>query len=192
MQGAGKGTQANLLEAFLKEKSTDGAVFRFETGAGFRELMEGESYTAKLVKASMEEGKLQPEFLSVSLWSQGFINHFGGSEHILIDGFPRSLFEAQILHTALKFYDRLPAIVIFLDIDDDTAYERLLARGRHDDTPEGIKERLAWYRGRVLPIIDYYDWRDDYRLIKIHGNNSMEEVHQEIISKIKFANGNFS
>lgn len=189
MQGAGKGTQAELLEKYLRE-SVEGDVFRFETGAGFRELMEGDSHTAQLVKEGMKEGKLQPEFLSVWLWASGFVEQFSGDEHVMIDGFPRSLFEAQMLHTALSFYKRLPATVIFLDINDDTAYERLLERGRHDDNPEAIKTRLQWYRERVTPIIDFYDWRDDYRLIRVHGENSVEEVQSEILEKLERLNGN--
>ena len=185
MQGAGKGTQAHLLEEYLKTTAGERSVFRFETGAGFRKLMEGNSYTAQLVKEGMKEGKLQPEFLSVWLWTNGFVEQFTGEEHIMIDGFPRSLFEAQMLHTALNFYKRLPATVIFLDINDIIAYERLLERGRHDDKPEVIKTRLQWYRERVTPIIDFYDWRDDYRLIRVHGERSIEEVHKEILEKLK-------
>lgn len=184
IQGAGKGTQVALLKEYLNHRDEHG-TFSFETGDGFRQLMVGESYTAGLVKTSMEKGELQPVFLSVWLWSRAFVHDFTGNEHILIDGFPRSLFEAQVLHTAFEFYDLHPFTVIFLNISDEEALKRLQNRGRHDDTPDSIARRLSWFRESVTPIFDWYDRRDDYNFVKINGEQSIEKVHQDIVKAIE-------
>ncbi len=187
MQGAGKGTQAHLLSEWLVARY-GGTVFRYETGEGFRQLLQQEgNYTATLVRREILQGHLLPEFLSVRLWGGAFIERFTGREHIIADGFPRSIVEAGILHSALRFYGRLPALVIYLSVPEDVATERLLKRGRADDTREAIEARLRAWRERILPLLDFYDWREEYRLLRIHGERSIEEVHQEIREKIAAA-----
>ncbi|NBD74274.1 AAA family ATPase [Patescibacteria group bacterium] len=182
MQGAGKGTQVQLLSDYLTRNGEP--IFTFETGNGFRKLMEEDNYTARLVKDGMEKGTLQPIFLSVWLWSRAFVHDFKGEEDVLIDGFPRSLFEAQVLHTAMEFYQRLPATVLFLDISDEEARRRLKERARFDDTDEAINARLSWYRDQVTPILDWYDSRDEYHYIRINGEQSIEDVHADVIEAI--------
>lgn len=187
MQGSGKGTQAALLEQWLK-KRYGGEVFRYETGEGFRALLSREdNHTVQLIREELMRGHLLPEFLSVHLWGGAFIERFTGTEHIIADGFPRSLVEAGILHTALAFYQRLPALVVYLSVPEDVALERLAKRGRADDTPEAIRERLRFWRERIMPLLDFYDWRDGYRLLRIHGEKSVEEVHEEIQQKVEAA-----
>ena len=189
VQGAGKGTQVTLLKDYLAQRDAR-ATFSFETGNGFRELMQGTSYTARLVRASMARGELQPVFLSVWLWARALVHEFTGEEHMLIDGFPRSVFEAQVLHTAFDFYRRFPVMVLFLDVPDEEALRRLIARGRHDDVPEAITRRLAWYRESVLPILEWYDLRDEYELVRIDGTPQIEEVHRAVVAAIEHQRGN--
>lgn len=181
MQGAGKGTQAHLLEEYLKKS---GEVFRFETGKNFRAFAEGEGYTAGLVRESLARGEVQPEFLSVMLWGGGFAREFTGAEHILIDGFPRSVRERELLSGALGFYKRLPARVLFLDITDEVAFLRMKERGRADDTDEAISERLRWYREQVSPIIDEYEKDSNYELVRVNGEQTVEAVHSDIVANL--------
>jgi adenylate kinase family enzyme len=184
MQGAGKGTQAQLLSEWLVT-NYGGTVFRYETGEGFRQLLQQKgNYTAELVRRETLQGHLLPEFLSVHLWGGAFVERFSGKEHIIADGFPRSIVEAGILHSGLRFYGRLPALVLYLSVPEEVATERLLKRKRADDTLEAIQARMRAWRERIMPLLDFYDWREEYRLLRIHGERSVEEVQQEIREKI--------
>lgn len=180
-QGSGKGTQADLLVEYLK-KETGSDVMRSDTGAGFREFVQSEGYTAERVRESIDKGERQPVFLSSWIWTSDFILSFTPDMHIVIDASPRSLLEAQVLATALSFYKRTPT-VFNLVISDETAIERLVKRARHDDTPEAIERRLGWYHKEVEPAVEYYRSLDDYRVVDIDAERSIEEIHKEIISR---------
>ena len=73
--------------------------------------------------------------------------------------------------------------VVHLDITDEEAMKRLLARKRYDDTEAAIRERLQWYKAEVVPAVEYY--REKGRLVEINGEQSVEAVHQEIVEKFK-------
>ena len=184
MQGSGKGTQVSLLKEHITAGDESAEIFQYETGNGFREMAKTESHTASLVKQTLDEGGIIPVFLPIALWANAFKNEYKGTEHVVIDGFPRRIVEAEVLHSALEFYNRLPAKVIVLDLNEDLAVERLVARGRHDDTEEAIRKRLGWYKDDVSPILDWYEEHDGYDVVKINGVQSEKEVHTDIVKAI--------
>jgi len=177
--GSGKGTQAKHLINYL-ESNTESPVLYVETGRYFRELLNQPTHTANLARAVSERGDLQPSFLASYLWSHLLIDNFTGIEHLVFDGTPRTLNEAQALDTALKFYKRERPKVILLNVDTECATSRLLARRRPDDSEEGVKKRLAWYESDVLPAVEYYRAHSGYQFIEISGDRSIEEIHDKI------------
>lgn len=179
--GSGKGTQAELLIKHLSVPGSPPVVY-METGRYVRELVNQPTYSGRLARATSDRGDRQPDFVAVYLWSDFMINHFIGSEHLVFDGTPRSLVEAQALDTAFAFYERAKPYVIFLDVPDECATKRLLARGRHDDDENGIKKRLAWYERDVEPVIDYYRRHSGYQFVRIDGEQSVETISAEIKS----------
>ena len=181
-QGSGKGTQAELLHNILVDRGEP--LFHFEAGMAFRSFMEGDGYTQRKVSEKVANGKKPEAFLPVFLWSKEFIEKFSGKEHIIIDGSPRALCEAEVLNTAMTFYGRLDPVVLILGLSEDKAIERLEKRGRDDDTREAIKERLRWYKEEVAPIADYYRKNTDYRVVDINGDQSIESVHKDIINSL--------
>ncbi len=177
--GSGKGTQAALLIDYL-ERNNQGKVFYVETGRYVRELITRDNYSGTLAKAISERGEKHPSFLAIYLWSQLLVNELKGGEQLVFDGTPRSLVEAEALGTALTFYQSEKPQVIFLDVHDDCARGRLMARGRHDDRDEVIKQRLAWYERDVAPVVEYYRTNPNYNLVTIDGLRSIEIIHEEI------------
>lgn len=181
--GSGKGTQAKRLAEFLEGRSDSGVLY-LETGAVFRRLAESDTETGHRVKESMEAGDIEPAFLSTMLWTEILIENLSVDNHLVIDGSPRSLLEAGTLDEALQFYRRTPTTVIHLTLSEATTYERLEERGRGDDHKQTIAHRLEEYRKKTVPVIDFYRQSDNYRLVEIDGEQSIEEIQQEIRQEV--------
>jgi adenylate kinase len=184
-QGSGKGTQITRLMNVLKERNPERRVVDIQTGRRFRALAaKQEGYTEEHVNETLNTGILQPLFLSVVLWGDAFREKVDSDCHLLIDGFPRTVHEADVLESAFAFYKRSPITVIHLDTPESVVRERMVGRAREDDTPESIEARLTWYREETLPVVAYYHTRPDTRVFDIDGTKSIEEVHQAICSHI--------
>lgn len=186
--GSGKGTQGKLLEQFLREKDPERKIFYMETGQRFREFIKEPGYTQDISRTVMAAGLRQPAFLAIWTWACIFVEKITGQEHLLIDGTPRSYPEALALDSALKFYGK-KAHIIYLDIHDDRAIERLLERGRVQGRPDDanadqIRKRLAWFDSDVIHILDYYRNNPDYHFLDINGDQSVADVQKDILASI--------
>jgi len=119
------------------------------------------------------------------MWAHQFLKDLKGSEHLFADGTCRSLPEAQIFDTALKFYDR-KANVIYINVSREWSKNHLLKRGREDDvTQEKIEGRLNWFDRDTMPAVDFYRDHKDYNFIEVSGERPIETVHADIVEKIK-------
>ncbi len=186
-QGSGKGTQIERLMRMLKEHDSERRVIDIQTGRRFRALAaKQEGYTEREVHRTLDTGALQPLFLSVVLWGDAFHHHADPDSHLLIDGFPRTFHEAEVLESALSFYKRNEVTIIHLNTPEEIVRKRMEGRARADDTPESIEARLRWYREETLPVIDYYKNRPQTEVIDIDGTLTIDEV-SEAIKKAIFA-----
>lgn len=183
--GCGKGTQADLLIEYIKKHDDSGRdIFYLETGKKFRELIKGDSYTSRLSAEIYKEAARQPDFLAVYIWSYVFVDNLNGDEHLFIDGTPRSLLETKILDTAMEFYKREDPVFIYMNVSREWSETRLRERGRLDDLKkEDIKKRLDWFDRDVMPAVEYAKESPVYRFVEINGEQTIEEVHEEIIKK---------
>lgn len=188
--GAGKGVQSKVLQDFLKHNTPNIPLLNLETGAHFRKYTKQEGFTWSNARTVNDTGARQPDFLAVWIWSQFFIDNIKNErQHLILDGTPRSLNEAHILSTALHFYNRKNPIVVFLDISNPCAEERLRLRGRADDLDtESVARRQKWFEQDVAPAVDYYRHNPDYNFLEINGEQAPEEVHQEIVKQIVKSN----
>lgn len=183
--GSGKGTQASLLKEYLEKRDNNTKTLYMETGINIRELSKNNNYTGVLTRDVMESGGLMPEFIPIWIWSNFFVNNFTGRENLILDGLARRVDEAPILDGALKFYKCNKPNVIILNVSDDWSTKRLLERGRLDDKKDGIKRRIEWYKSNVVPTIEFFRDNSDYIIHDINGEQSIEDVHNEIIEKLK-------
>lgn len=186
--GCGKGTQAGLLMDYLKQTgqtSVATPLLYIETGSKFRDYIAGTGHSSRLSKEAMERSDRQPDFLAVWIWSSQLIDNVMGDEHIILDGTPRSLVEAQILDTAIKFYQREKVHVIYLAVSNDWSKQRLMGRGRADDQSlTDIDKRLAWFEKDVRPAVEYFAKNPDYHFHHINGEQAIDQVHQEIMKAL--------
>jgi len=184
--GCGKGTQADLLIKHLNETHPERKVVYLQTGREFREFIQRNKYTSKLSKEIYDAGDRQPDFLAVNMWSHFFIKNITGEEDLVIDGTPRSLNEAEILDTAINWMYKIKnPMVIHINVSSDWSRNRLMNRGRMDDTKEDIESRLEWFDKDVMPAIDYYKKNNYYKFIEVDGERDIESVHRDITTLIE-------
>ena len=182
--GCGKGTQAKLLIKYLKDNNLGETLYIY-TGKRLRNFAEKEeNLAARLAKNKMKAGGLLPSFLAVWLWSGALIEGVEENNNVIMDGSPRTLLEAMMTDDAMEFYSRRNVIPIFLETSEEWSTQRLSDRGRNDDSLKSIKERMAYFEKDVVPVIDYYSGKSRHKLTRVNGEQSVEEVHREILEKV--------
>ena len=176
--GCGKGTQADLLKdriSRLDEKKRQ--ILYVETGERFRQFIRGESFSSKLSKIAYEHDERQPDFLACSMWTAMLLNELEEDMHLVFDGAPRALSEAEMLTSALNFYKREQPTVIYLNVSRDWSERRLLSRGRTDDLNLAkIDKRLDWFDRDVMPAVEYFRHNPYYRFFDVNGEQPIEVV----------------
>lgn len=183
--GSGKGTQAALLEQALHTKYPDRSVFHFETGNIFRSFIETDSYTAQKTKEVMAQGILPASFVGVHVWSHELIQGYEGQDAVIIDGTPRVAEEVPILLSAARFYG-WHTTVVFIDVSDTWADERLQGRGRADDSAEHERHaRLAWFHDNVMPAITLLKQSPDVTFLSINGERPISEIHEDLSKQLE-------
>ncbi len=171
-QGAGKGTQAKRI-------SDEYEIPHIATGDLYRAATVSGSDLGRQVEPLLAEGKLVPDDITIRLVRDELLKAGDG---FVLDGFPRTLPQAEALDQMLEEIDRALSIILLLALDDATARERLRKRatleGRADDTPEAIDERLANYHQKTEPVVDHY--RTSGNLVQVHAERSIADVWAEI------------
>jgi adenylate kinase len=183
-QGAGKGTQAmRISSAYGIPHIATGDMLRVAIGDG--------TELGRRVEPIMNAGELVPDELMVGLIRERLRED--DTEHgFILDGFPRTIAQAEALDTMFGEIGRPFSVVFVLQIPDEVAHERLSRRarieGRVDDTPEVIRTRLENYHRETEPLIEYYRARG--RLVPIRGERTENEVFAAIDSALEqFAAG---
>jgi adenylate kinase len=177
--GAGKGTQAiKIAEKFGWKHVSTGDILRAEVKAG--------TPLGLKVKAVMEAGHLVSDELLIEIMESVFVNN-PGIPGFVLDGFPRTLKQAQELDQMLKRLGQSVSLVLALEVNEDELVKRLLNRareqGRKDDTEEVIKNRLVQYHQHTKPLIDYYKEFNLYK--EVFGEGSIDHIFEQLCSVIK-------
>jgi adenylate kinase len=188
-QGSGKGTQIELLYKVIAEKDPLRRIVDIQTGRRFRALAaKRETFAERKIERTLDSGQLQPDFLTHVLWGQAMLDQLDEKSHLLIDGFPRTVNQAEVLEEALDFFDRKSLQIINLDTPEEVVRNRMKDRARDDDTDDSIETRLRWYREDTLPVLDYYRVRPDTTVHDLDGTDSIEGVHQQILTALNLNN----
>jgi adenylate kinase len=183
-QGSGKGTHAKELESDLKRLDPAREVVHFEMGKNLRDIAAQDSYTRTLLIVIISRGELVPFNISSSVLSSYLMQNLRGDEHLIIDGFPRSDSQMEVLDATMAFYKRENPTVVHINISDEEGLKRLLLRGRADDTEENIRKRLAWTHAEWERILALLNKNPVYRIVEIDGDKTIEEVHTDILKKL--------
>jgi adenylate kinase len=147
--GAGKGTQAEKLAENLEiPHLSTGELFRHNISTGTRLGLEAKRY--------LDAGDLVPSELTNELVDDR-LNDPDVGEGFILDGYPRSVPQAQALHDMLERRGIQLDAVLEFRVPEDTLFERLKARGRADDTDDVIRNRMNVYRDETAPLLEYYN-----------------------------------
>jgi adenylate kinase len=174
VQGSGKGTQAKRI-------ASEYGLAHIATGDMLRQTIADGTELGRRVQPILESGELVPDELMVELIRER-LQSPDAENGFILDGFPRTMAQADALDEMLGEIDRPLSVVFELQVPDDVAIERLRKRaeeeGRTDDTPEAIAKRLELYHRETEPLVSHY--RLGGNLVGIHGDRPEPEVFAEI------------
>jgi adenylate kinase len=140
------------------------------------------------VKAIMDDGVLVPDDVTIAM-IQDRLARPDAQDGFVLDGFPRTLAQADALDEMLASIGRGLDAILFFDVPDEVGLERALKRAelenRSDDTPEAIAKRLETYHEKTEPIVEHY--RTTGKLIPLHAGRTVEEVWREIAESLQQA-----
>jgi adenylate kinase len=173
-QGSGKGTQAKRIAA-------EYGIPHVSTGDMFRMAISADTELGREVEPILAAGSLVPDELTTAI-IEARLAEDDAQDGFVLDGFPRTLAQAEALDSLLSAIGRDLDAVLFFDLPDEVARERALGRsreeGRVDDTPEVIARRLAIYHADTEPVVERY--RTTGKLVPLHAGRSVAEVFGEI------------
>jgi adenylate kinase len=166
--GSGKGTQAERLCVAL-------GYTWLSTGDLLREARANGTELGERAGEYMDRGELVPDDVIVDLVEDALAKT--GNAPVLLDGFPRSVAQAEALGREL-------GAAILIDVSDELVVERIAGRdqGRADDDPETVRERLRVYHQETEPLVEHYEKQGKLR--RVDGAGSPDEVHQEVLRRL--------
>ena len=173
--GAGKGTQATaMVEKYNLHHISTGALLRKEIAAG--------TELGKLAKDLIEKGNLVPDEVVEGMIESEF-RTVKGVDGFLLDGFPRTLPQAEALDKILAKTEEAVTATVSIMIPDEMIMERIKGRalkeGRADDASEEIiNNRIVTYHNQTEPLIEYYSNANKYH--EIDGTGTIDEVQARI------------
>ena len=169
--GSGKGTQAARL------RDRPGFV-PLATGDLLREARAAGTDLGRRAAEYMGRGELVPDDLIVELIRDELANL--DDKPILLDGFPRTVAQADALVGELEARSRELTAVVLVDVPDDVVVERISGRqdNREDDDPDTVRERMRVYHRETEPLVDYY--RERGLLRRVDGAQDTDEVEAAI------------
>jgi len=172
-QGAGKGTQCTALSEHY-------GVPHISTGDMLREAVAAGTELGRKAKDLMDAGNLVPDDLMEGIVAERLAEPDAAGPGFLLDGFPRTVAQATALASMLD--DRFIDVAANIDVPEDVVLERMLARGREDDTTEAIRRRLDLYESQTTPLLGWFEDHD--RLVTVDGVGAEDEITGRLVRAI--------
>ncbi len=168
--GVGKGTQA----ALLAERKN---IKHLSTGEAFRTAIREGTALGKTAQEYVESGRLVPDEIVTGIVAETIAKPEYDAGYIL-DGYPRTNSQANALMEILSSQGKEVTVVVNINVANDEIINRMLLRGRKDDTREVIADRLNIYDNETAPLLEFFGKRG--KLITIDGNADVEEVYTRV------------
>jgi adenylate kinase len=179
--GAGKGTQARMLETNL-------GLPQVATGDLFRHNLKNKTELGLLAQSYMDRGELVPDSVTIDMVRER-LSQPDCVNGAVLDGFPRNTSQADALNDLLAEMGGRIDVVPYIHVNQEVLVARLLQRaeieGRADDNEETIRTRMKVYQEQTAPLLDYY--RERNLLVELNGEQSIDEVQQSLLLVIQEA-----
>jgi len=146
--GGGKGTQAEKITAEFGIPSVS-------TGDLLRAEAKADTPRGREIGEVMKSGKLVSDDIVNQLVADRLLRD-DAKKGMILDGYPRTIAQAQFLDKLLAERELPKPVVVNLEVPDEEIVQRLASRGRADDKPEIVRERLRVYARDTRPLLDYY------------------------------------
>ena len=177
--GAGKGTQAAALVSLI-------GIPHISTGDMLRDAVKAGTPVGQKAKAIMDAGELVSDEIVIGI-AEERLSEDDAKGGFLLDGFPRTLPQADALEGLLGRLGTKLDLCLALTVDNDALVERLLKRaeieGRADDNEESIRERMRVYDAETAPLLDFYRGRS--LLVAVSGMGTVDEVGDRVREALK-------
>jgi adenylate kinase len=168
--GAGKGTQAErLIQTYH--------LAHLSTGDMLRAARDAKTAVGQKAEGYMSSGQLVPDDIILGVVGER-LGQADCSQGYLLDGFPRTIAQAEALDAMLQQDGRPLDCVLELRVAEDELFRRLAGRGRADDQPEVIRQRLVAYRKQTEPLLEYYGKR--HLLKTVDGLGTVDDIFGRI------------
>ena len=167
--GAGKGTQASRVAERL-------GIPHVSTGEMFRHHVSNGTDLGRKVEAIMAAGDYVPDEITVAMIKERIAEPDAIDGYIL-DGFPRTVPQVEALDDLIG-QEVLDHVVVF-EVIEDELIDRMLSRGRADDTEETIRNRFKVYSDQTQPLLDVYEDRN--LTVSVSGMGEMDEITDRIV-----------
>ena len=177
--GSGKGTQSEkLIEKY--------GLHHISTGEVLRDHIARKTEIGKIADTYISKGQLIPDSLMIDILDDILVHEPAAQRGLILDGFPRTVPQADALEDLFKRRGQELHHVIGLEVPEDELVQRMILRGkqtgRADDNIDTIKNRLKVYHELTTPLRDYYMDRGKYR--RINGSGSVEDIFASIAAAI--------
>lgn len=168
--GTGKGTQSEKLVAAY-------GVPQISSGDLLRKAVSEQTELGIKAKAAMDAGELVSDDIVVGMIGER-LQEADTADGFILDGFPRSLEQAEALDQLLQKLDRPLQRVVHLQVDDEEIVQRLMARGRADDTEDTIRNRLNVFQQQTQPLVEHY--HEQGLLATVAGVGEIDDIFARI------------
>ncbi len=175
-QGAGKGTQSQRLAAEF------GCV-HLSTGDALRAAVAAGTELGRQAKSIMDSGGLVGDDVMNGIVSERLADGDVSVDGVLLDGYPRTVEQADALQAILESLGQSLDAAVNIEVPVEEATQRMLERGRSDDTGEAIRRRLQLYERQTAPLLDWFDKRS--LLVTVDGVGTPDEVFDRLVSGIE-------
>lgn len=177
--GSGKGTQSEkLIEKYR--------LYHISTGEVLRDHIARQTPVGQIAQTYISKGQLIPDSLMIKILEDIVDNEPKAKGGVILDGFPRTIPQAEALKKFMEQRGDEIHHVIGLEVPEEELIDRMIKRGqqtgRADDNPETIKNRLKVYHESTTPLRDYYIKEGKYR--QINGTGSVDDIFAEIAKAI--------
>jgi adenylate kinase len=177
--GSGKGTQADSLAARY-------GILHISTGDLFRAAINNKTALGLEAKAYMDKGNLVPDAVTIGMLYET-IKQNPNAKGVLLDGFPRTIPQAEALDEFFASKNQSVTQLIALQVDDEELVRRLVGRGQHsgrpdDANPSIIRNRLETYKNQTTPVADYYKQQNKTQYV--NGEGSVADITERLFTVI--------